>query len=158
MSSKITPSLWFDDNLEEAIDFYASVFPDTKIHSISRYGESGPGKPGSAMAGDFEILGQRFNAINGGPQFKFTEAVSFIVDCADQKEVDYYWEKLTADGGAESQCGWLKDRFGLSWQIVPRALYETVAGKDPAGAQRAVQAMLGMKKLIVADLEKAYRG
>jgi len=155
---KITPSLWFDDNLEEAMDFYVSVFPDSKIHGIVRYGETGPGKPGSAMTGDFEIMGQRFNAINGGPEFKFSEAVSFIIDCKDQAEVDYYWTKLTADGGAESYCGWVKDRFGLSWQIIPQALYRTVTGSDPAGAQRATEAMLKMRKLIVADLEKAYAG
>jgi len=156
--SKITPSLWFDNNLEEAIDFYRSVFSDTEVHSMHRYGKSEPGKPAPVMAADFEIEGQRFNAINGGPDFKFNEAVSFVVECTDQGEVDYYWEKLTAQGGKESMCGWVKDRFGLSWQIVPRALYETVAGKDQAGAQRATQAMLKMKKLIVADLEKAYRG
>lgn len=156
--SKITPSLWFDNNLEEAMDFYVSVFPDAKIHNVTRYGEAGPGKPGSVMTGDFEIAGQRFNAINGGPDFKFTEAISFIVDCKDQAEVDYYWDKLTADGGKEVQCGWLTDKFGLSWQIVPRALYETVTGGDPAGARRATEAMFKMKKLIVADLENAYRG
>ena len=156
--SKITPSLWFDNNLEQAMDFYASVFPDTKIHGTTRYTEGGMGEPGTVMTGDFEILGQRFNAINGGPHFKFSEAISFIIDCQDQSEVDYYWDKLTAGDGTESQCGWVKDKFGVSWQIVPRALYETVTGKDPAGAQRATQAMLKMNKLIVADLEKAYRG
>ena len=156
--SKITPSLWFDNNLEQAMDFYASVFPDTKIHGTTRYTEGGMGEPGTVMTGDFEILGQRFNAINGGPHFKFSEATSFIIDCQDQSEVDYYWDKLTAGDGTESQCGWVKDKFGVSWQIVPRALYETVTGKDPAGAQRATQAMLKMNKLIVADLEKAYRG
>jgi predicted 3-demethylubiquinone-9 3-methyltransferase (glyoxalase superfamily) len=155
--SKITPSLWFDNNLEEAMDFYVSVFPDARIHGVTRYGEGGMGTPGTVMTGDFELAGQRFNAINGGSHFKFSEATSFIVDCKDQSEVDYYWEKLTA-GGEEVQCGWLKDKFGLSWQIVPRALYETVTGKDAAGAQRATQAMLKMKKLIVADLEKAYAG
>ncbi|SDG51493.1 VOC family protein [Pelagibacterium luteolum] len=156
--SRITPSLWFNNNLEEAMDFYASVFPDTKIFGTTRYTEGGMGTPGTVMTGDFEILGQRFNAINGGDYFKFSEATSFIIDCKDQAEVDHYWEKLPADGGAESQCGWVKDKFGVSWQIVPRALYETVTGKDPAGAQRATQAMLKMQKLIIADLEKAYRG
>ena len=156
--SKITPSLWFDNNLEQAMDFYASVFPDTKIHGTTRYTEGGMGEPVTVMTGDFEILGQRFNAINGGPHFKFSEAISFIIDCQDQSEVDYYWDKLTAGDGTESQCGWVKDKFGVSWQIVPRALYETVTGKDPAGAQRATHAMLKMNKLIVADLEKAYRG
>lgn len=154
----ITPSLWFDNNLEEAMEFYASVFPDTKIHGTTLYTEGGMGEPGTVMTGDFEILGQRFNAINGGPHFKFSEAVSFIIDCADQAEVDYYWDKLTQGEGAESQCGWVKDKFGVSWQIVPKALYATVTGSDKAGAERATKAMLKMKKLIVADLEKAYRG
>lgn len=156
--SKITPSLWFDDNLEEAMEFYASIFPDTKIHGTARYVEGGMGEPGKVMTGDFELLGQRFNAINGGPHFKFSEAVSFIIDCQDQKEVDYYWDRLSGSGGQESQCGWVKDKFGVSWQIVPRALYATVTGKDKAGSERATKAMLGMGKLIVADLEKAYRG
>jgi len=155
---RIIPSLWFDDNLEQAMDFYASVFPDTRIHGTTRYTEGGMGEPGKVMTGDFEILGQRFNAINGGPHFKFSEATSFIIECADQAEVDYYWDKLTEGEGAESQCGWVKDRFGVSWQIVPKALYSTVTGKDPEGAKRATQAMLKMKKLIVADLEAAYRG
>ncbi|WP_417582676.1 VOC family protein [Pelagibacterium sp.] len=156
--SRITPSLWFDDNLEQAMEFYASIFPDAKVHGTTRYGEGGMGKPGKVMTGDFEILGQRFNAINGGPHFKFSEATSFIIDCVDQSEVDYYWDKLTEGEGTESQCGWVKDKFGLSWQIVPRALYRTVTGSDPSGAQRATQAMLKMNKLIVADLEAAYRG
>tara|TARA_A100001391_G_scaffold148769_3_gene106250 strand:+ start:2010 stop:2486 length:477 start_codon:yes stop_codon:yes gene_type:complete len=155
---RIIPSLWFDDNLEQAMDFYASVFPDTRIHGTTRYTEGGMGEPGKVMTGDFEILGQRFNAINGGPHFKFSEATSFIIECADQAEVDYYWDKLTEGEGAESQCGWVKDRFGVSWQIVPKALYSTVTGKDPEGAKRATQAMLKMKKLIVADLEAAYLG
>lgn len=156
--SKITPSLWFDNNLEQAMEFYASVFPDTRIHGTTRYTEGGMGEPGTVMTGDFEILGQRFNAINGGPHFKFSEAISFIIECKDQAEVDYYWDKLTEGEGAESQCGWVKDKFGVSWQIVPKALYATVTGPDKAGAERATKAMLGMKKLIVADLEKAYRG
>lgn len=133
----ITPSLWFNDTLEEAMAFYASVFPGMTIHGVTRYGEGGMGTPGTVMTGDFEIFGQRFNAINGGPHFAFNEAVSFIVDCADQAEVDYYWDSLIAGGGAESQCGWLKDKFGLSWQIVPQAIYTTIAGKDPEGAKRA---------------------
>lgn len=156
--SSITPSLWFDDNLEEAMEFYASVFPDTKIHGTTRYVEGGMGEVGKVMTGDFELLGQRFNAINGGPLFKFSEAVSFIVDCKDQAEVDYYWDALTAGGGSVIECGWVKDKFGVSWQVVPRALYRTVTGPDKAGSERATKAMLGMKKLIVADLEKAYRG
>lgn len=154
----ITPCLWFDNNLEQAVDFYASIFPGTRLLNTAPYTEGGMGEPGTVMTGDFEILGQRFTAINGGPVFPFTEAVSFVIDCEDQAEVDHYWDRLTADGGAESQCGWLKDKFGLSWQVVPKAIYETVAGKDPEGSKRATQAMLKMKKLIVADLEKAYRG
>ena len=156
--STITPCLWFNNNLEEAMEYYASIFPQTKLLGTTRYTEGGMGEPGTVMTGDFELLGQRFTAINGGPAFTFSEAVSFVIDCKDQSEVDYYWDKLTADGGAESQCGWVRDRFGLSWQIVPKALYDTVTGTDPAGAQRATQAMLKMKKLIFTDLEKAYRG
>ncbi|WP_404403098.1 VOC family protein [Pelagibacterium halotolerans] len=156
--SRITPSLWFDNNLEEAMDFYAAIFPDTKIHGMTRYPEGGMGEPGAVMTGDFELLGQRFNAINGGPNYKFNEAISFIVDCKDQAEVDHYWEKLPADGGTEIQCGWVRDKFGICWQIVPRALYRTVTGSDPEGAKRATQVMLKMKKLIVAELEAAYEG
>ena len=115
---KIMPCLWFDDRIEEAVNFYTSVFPDAKVESMSRYGDAGPMPKGKVMVAIFTLAGQQFMALNGGPQFKFTEAVSFFVKCADQKEVDYYWNKLTSGGGAESQCGWLKDKFGLSWQIV----------------------------------------
>jgi predicted 3-demethylubiquinone-9 3-methyltransferase (glyoxalase superfamily) len=155
---KIHPFLWFNDQAEAAMNFYVSVFRNSKVLGVSRYGDTGPGTKGSVMTADFELDGQRFTALNGGPIFKFTEAVSFVVDCADQTEVDHYWEKLTADGGEPSQCGWLKDRFGLSWQIVPRALFDLIGGKDPEKAQRATAAMLQMGKLDIAALQRAYDG
>jgi predicted 3-demethylubiquinone-9 3-methyltransferase (glyoxalase superfamily) len=154
---KITPFLWFDDQAEEAANFYVSIFKDSKILNISRYGEGGPGPAGSVMVANFQIEGQPFSALNGGPEFKFNEAISFHVDCKSQQEVDYFWEKLTA-GGEESQCGWLKDKFGVSWQIVPSDLGKYIGGPNPAGAQRAMQAMLQMKKLDVAALQRAYEG
>lgn len=154
---KITPFLWFDDRAEEAATFYVSIFPDSEIVNVLRYGPAGPGAEGSAMTVSFTLEGQAFTALNGGPLFAFTEAISFVVDCETQEEVDYYWERL-CEGGEESMCGWLKDRYGLSWQIVPRALYEYVGGPDPAGSQRATEAMLGMKKLDVAALRRAYEG
>jgi predicted 3-demethylubiquinone-9 3-methyltransferase (glyoxalase superfamily) len=150
----ITPSLWFDGNLEEAAVFYASVFPNSSVGPFFRYTEAGPGTPGDVLYGTFVLDGHRFLGINGGPQFRFTEAVSFEVRCADQDEVDYYWSKLV-DGGEESQCGWLKDRYGLSWQIVPERLYELLEGPDPARAAAATAAMLGMRKIVVAELEAA---
>ena len=151
----INPCLWFDDNLEEAMEFYTSVFPHSKIGNVTRYGDSGPGAAGSVMAADFELDGITFRAINGGPQFQFSEAISFSVDCADQAEVDRYWSALTAGGGEESMCGWLRDRFGLSWQIVPTRLYELVSDPDPVRAQAATSAMLQMQKIVIADLEAA---
>lgn len=154
----INPCLWFDDNLEEAMAFYTSVFPNSRIGNVSRYAEGGMGVPGSVMAADFELDGLAFRAINGGPQFRFSEAVSFAVACRDQAEVDRYWDALTADGGEESMCGWLRDRFGLSWQIVPERLYELVSDPDPARAQAATAAMLQMRKIVVADLEAAADG
>jgi predicted 3-demethylubiquinone-9 3-methyltransferase (glyoxalase superfamily) len=154
VNPKITPFLWFDANAEEAMNFYVSIFPNSKIVSVSRYSEAGPEKPGSVMVCSFDLEGQRFNALNGGPHFKFTEAVSFFVECEDQKEVDYYWDRLL-EGGTESQCGWLKDKFGLSWQIVPRVLMELNSGPDTAKAARVMRAMFTMKKLIVSDLEAA---
>ena len=153
----IMPSLWFDHNLEEAARFYTSVFPNSQIEGFNRYTEAGPGEPGEVLAGAFVLDGVRFNAINGGPQFPFSEAVSFVVSCKDQDEVDYYWDRLT-DGGQESQCGWLKDRFGLSWQIVPDRLYELLGDPDPARAMAAAKAMLDMRKIVIADLEKAAAG
>lgn len=151
--SGITPFLWFDDNLEEAMNFYVSVFPCARITGVQRQGPDGP-----VFTASFELMGQKFGALNGGPQFKFTEALSFVVACKDQKEVDYYWDKLTADGGEESMCGWLKDKFGLSWQIIPDALFTYIGGPDAEGRQRATEAMLKMKKIVVADLERAYKG
>ncbi|ORW01186.1 VOC family protein [Mycobacterium kyorinense] len=150
----ITPSLWFDDNLEEAAQFYTSVFANSHIEDFKRYTEAGPGVPGSVAWGSFVLDGTRFIGLNGGPHFRFTEAVSFTVDCTDQDEVDYYWDRLT-DGGEESQCGWCKDRYGLSWQIVPQRLVELVSDPDPARAAAATRAMHGMRKIVIADLEKA---
>ena len=151
---KITPFLWFDNNAEEAINLYTSIFKDSKIGGISRYDKSFPDKAGQVMTATFHLFGQEFLALNGGPLFQFTEAISFLVHCEDQQEVDYYWQKLT-EGGKESQCGWLKDKFGLSWQIIPRALTEMLADKDPAKAHRVMQAMLRMKKIEIAGLEQA---
>ncbi|MDT5192608.1 MAG: hypothetical protein QOI28_4859 [Mycobacterium sp.] len=148
----ITPSLWFKDDLEEAAAFYTSIFPNSTVEGFQRYTEAGPGTPGEVVYGTFVLDGQRFIGINGGPQF--TEAVSFEVRCADQDEVDYYWSNLV-DGGEESQCGWLKDRYGLSWQIVPERLYELVEDPDPARAAAATAAMLDMRKIVVAELEAA---
>ena len=152
----ITPSLWFDDDLEEAAAFYTSVFPNSFVEGFNRYTDAGPGTPGQVVAGTFVLDGKRFVGINGGPQFPFTEAVSFEVRCADQDEVDYYWNRLV-DGGVESQCGWLKDRFGLSWQIVPERLFELLGDSDPARAAAATRAMLGMRRIVVAELEDAVR-
>lgn len=152
----ITPALWFDDDLEEAAAFYTSVFPNSSIEGFNRYTDAGPGTPGQVLAGAFVLDGQRFVGINGGPQFPFTEAVSFEVRCADQDEVDYYWNRLL-DGGVESECGWLKDRFGLSWQIVPERLFELLGDPDPARAAAATRAMLGMRRIVVAELEDAVR-
>lgn len=152
--SRITPFLWFDDQAEKAAEFYVSVFPNSKITGLTRYGETGPGKAGSVMTVSFELDGLPVTALNGGPYFKLSEAFSMSVDCADQAEVDRYWDKLL-DGGEPSQCGWLKDRFGLSWQIVPRALPRLLADPDRAKAQRVMAAMLKMIKLDVAALEAA---
>jgi predicted 3-demethylubiquinone-9 3-methyltransferase (glyoxalase superfamily) len=150
----ITPSLWFDDNLEEAAEFYTSVFPNSHIESITRYTDAGPGTPGDVAFGVFVLDGNRFVGINGGPAFAFSEAISLMIDCKDQDEVDYYWDRLV-DGGEESQCGWLKDRFGLSWQVVPQRLLELTGDPDPARAAAATKAMHGMRKIVVADLEAA---
>jgi len=155
---KITTFLWFDNNAEEAANFYISVFKNSRILTTARYPEGSPAPKGTVMVVDFELDGQRFTALNGGPHFKFTEAISLLVHCKDQEEVDYYWEKLTADGGQESQCGWLKDKFGLSWQITPDALLKLWSEADPAKAQRVMQAMMTMKKLIIKDLEAAAAG
>jgi predicted 3-demethylubiquinone-9 3-methyltransferase (glyoxalase superfamily) len=159
ITQKITPFLWFDNQAEEAATFYTSIFKNSKIENVTRYDEEGSkvsGRPkGSAMTVPFQIEGQEFVALNGGPLFKFTEAISFVVNCETQKEVDYYWEKLTA-GGEEVQCGWVKDKFGLSWQVVPTVLTEMLQDRDPQKAQRVMAAMLKMKKIEIADLKKAY--
>lgn len=153
----ITPSLWFNDDLEEAAQFYTSVFPNSTIEGFTRYTEAGPGTPGEVCYGTFLLDGQRFLGINGGPQFPFTEAVSFEIRCADQQEVDHYWFKLL-EGGLESQCGWLKDRYGLSWQVVPERLYELVEDPDPARAAAATTAMMAMRRIVVAELDAAVGG
>ncbi len=154
---KITPFLWFDNNAEEAMKFYTSVFKNSKIGKVTLYPEGSPGPAGSVMTGTFQIEGQEFVALNGGPQFKFTEAISFVVNCETQEEADELWAKLTAGGGQEVQCGWLKDKFGLSWQIVPIILSKLVGDKDhPEKAKRAMQAMLKMKKIDVEGLKRAY--
>jgi predicted 3-demethylubiquinone-9 3-methyltransferase (glyoxalase superfamily) len=154
MTQKITPFLWFNDNAEEAMNYYLSIFKDGKILSVTRYGDAGPGPKGSVMTAQFELFGQRFTALNGGPNFKFTEAISFVIDCQDQKEVDYYWDALSA-GGQTQMCGWLKDKFGLCWQVVPRILPKLFQEKDPVKSQRIMQAMLKMKKIDIAALEEA---
>lgn len=151
---RITPTLWFDTQGEEAATFYVSVFPNSKITDVARYGEAGPRPAGTVMTVDFELDGQQYLALNGGPEFTFNEAVSFTIDCADQEEVDYYWAKLS-EGGEEGPCGWLKDRFGLSWQVVPADLGKLMSDPDEGRAQRAMTAMLGMKKLDVAALHAA---
>ncbi|WP_159728894.1 VOC family protein [Methylosinus sp. Ce-a6] len=156
-ASKIRPCLWFDREGEEAANFYVSLFPDSRVTGVSRYGEAGPGEPGAAMVVSFELCGLPFMALNGGPVYRLTEAFSLSVDCADQAEVDHYWEKL-GEGGEYSRCGWLKDRYGLSWQITPRRLPQLLSGDDTAGAARAMRAMMGMAKLDVAALEAAYAG
>jgi len=152
---KITPFLWFNDQAEEAMLFYTSIFKNSKIGSVSRYGDAGPGPKGSVMSATFTLNGQDFMALNGGPQYKFTEAVSFYVNCETQAEVDEYWEKLSA-GGEEGPCGWLKDKFGLSWQIVPTVLGELLSDPDPAKSQNVMQAMFQMKKLDIAKLKQAH--
>jgi predicted 3-demethylubiquinone-9 3-methyltransferase (glyoxalase superfamily) len=152
---KITPFLWFDNNAEEAVNFYTAIFKNSKINSISHYGDAGPGPKGSVMTASFSLDGQNFTALNGGPIFKFNESVSFVVHCKGQEEVDYYWEGLLADGGTESQCGWLKDKFGLSWQIVPDTLFELLGDKDPAKSQHVMQAMLKMRKIEIKKLQNA---
>ena len=154
---KITTFLWFNNNAEEAANYYTSIFKNSKILDVSRYGDAGPGPKGSVMVVKFQLAGQEFVALNGGPQFKFTEAISLMVNCESQQEIDELWRKLTA-GGEESQCGWLKDKFGLSWQIVPTELGKLMSAKDPAKANRVMQALLQMKKLDIAKLEQAAEG
>ncbi len=153
---KITPFLWFNDQAEEAVNFYTSIFNNSKIGEVSRYMENTPGEKGKVMTASFSLNGQDFIALNGGPNYKFTEAISFFVSVETQEEVDYFWEKLTSGGGEPGPCGWLKDKFGLSWQIVPAALGELLGGSDPVKAGRAMQAMLKMGKLDIAGLKRAY--
>jgi predicted 3-demethylubiquinone-9 3-methyltransferase (glyoxalase superfamily) len=157
MPQKITPNLWFDTEAEEAAEFYVSVFKNSRIVNTSRYGEAGPREAGMVMTIEWELDGQRFTGINGGPNFKFDEAVSFLISCEDQDEVDYYWDKLS-DDGEEGQCGWLKDKFGLSWQVVPKGMEAVFSDPDPERSRRAMEAMLKMSKLDVAALRAAADG
>jgi predicted 3-demethylubiquinone-9 3-methyltransferase (glyoxalase superfamily) len=154
---EITPSLWFDNNAEEAMNFYVSIFKNSNILTMHRHENTGPSGKETVVTGTFELDGQQFMVLQAGPRFKFTEAISMFVSCENQEEVDYYWEKLTA-GGSESQCGWLKDKFGLSWQIVPVHLGQMLGDKDPAKAKRAMGAMLQMRKIDVAKLRDAWEG
>jgi predicted 3-demethylubiquinone-9 3-methyltransferase (glyoxalase superfamily) len=155
--SPITTCLWFDNQAEEAANYYLGIFKDSTLGSIVRYTEAGPGPAGSVLTVEFELNGQKFVGVNGGPMFTFSEAISFQIRCADQGEVDYYWSRLT-EGGAEIQCGWLKDRYGVSWQVVPTALIEMVSDPDPVKAARTTEAMLTMTKLDIAALRSAYDG
>jgi predicted 3-demethylubiquinone-9 3-methyltransferase (glyoxalase superfamily) len=157
MKQKITPFLWFDDRAEEAANFYVSIFKNSKIVTATRYGDAGPGPKGSVMTVVFSLDGQEFIGLNGGPHFKFTEAVSFSVDCMTQEEVDHYWDKLSA-GGSQQPCGWLKDKFGLSWQVNPGVLGEMLSDPDSAKSKRVMEAMLKMKKIDIAALKRAYAG
>jgi predicted 3-demethylubiquinone-9 3-methyltransferase (glyoxalase superfamily) len=155
LDTPISPCLWFDDDLEEAATFYTGIFPNSSLGHFSRYTDAGPGEPGQVMAGEFTLDGLTFRGINGGPDLAgFTEAISFSISCRDQAEVDHYWAALGA-GGEESMCGWLRDRYGLSWQVVPARLYELVSDPDPARARAATEAMLRMRRVVVADLEAA---
>ncbi len=155
---KITPFLWYDDKAQEAANFYVSIFKNSKVLSVVRYGDAGPGPKGSVMTVEFELEGQKFVGLNGGPLFKFTEAVSFVVNSETQEEIDYFWEKLSADGGQEVQCGWLKDKYGLSWQVVPSRAIELLKDKDTAKSQRVMQAIMPMKKIDIATLDRAAEG
>ena len=160
---KITPFLWFDHQAEEAVKFYTAIFKNSKVGRLLRYGEeaaqiSKSGRPvGSVLTIEFELEGEKFTALNGGPAFKFNESISFVVRCDTQKEVDYFWEKLTADGGEESQCGWLKDKFGVSWQVVPTVLIDMLHDKDSEKSERVMKAMLQMQKINIEKLKAAYR-
>jgi predicted 3-demethylubiquinone-9 3-methyltransferase (glyoxalase superfamily) len=152
---KITPNLWFDDQGLDAAEFYVSVFPNSKITAVTHYPDDAP-RPGAVLTVNFELDGQEYTAINGGPQFTFDEAISLLIDCADQEELDHYWDALTADGGEEGQCGWLKDKFGLSWQVVPAGWDEVLTSDDHEGVKRAMNAMYGMRKLDIAALRAAF--
>jgi len=152
ITQKITPFLWFDNNAEEAMNFYVSVFNNSKISTVTRYGDAGPGPKGSVLTAAFELEGQKFVALNGGPRFKFSEAISFVINCETQKEIDYFWGKLTSDGGQESMCGWLKDKFGLSWQVVPAEIGSLLTGEK---SNQVMQAIMQMKKLDLGVLRQA---
>ena len=158
MEHRIIPNLWFDTEAEEAAEFYCSVFKDSRIVNIARYTESAPREAGMVMVVEFELDGHRFVGINGGPEFKFSEAVSFQISCENQQEIDYYWERLTADGGEEGPCGWLKDKYGLSWQVTPTGMDTLFSDPDQSRADRAMRAMLGMKKIDIAELQAAAGG
>ena len=155
MQQKITPFLWFDNNAEEAVNFYTSIFKNSKVISLSRYGDTGPGPKGTVMTATFQLEGQQFIALNGGPHFHFTPAISLFVNCETQEEVDELWKKLS-EGGQEQRCGWLQDKFGLSWQIIPSALGKMLGDKDPARSQRVMEAMLKMDKIDIGRLRQAY--
>jgi predicted 3-demethylubiquinone-9 3-methyltransferase (glyoxalase superfamily) len=157
-STPLTTCLWFDGQAEEAVDFYLSVFKDSSRGRVGRYSEAGPGVAGSVLTAEFTVNGQQFVALNGGPQFHFDEAISFQIHCADQAEVDYYWSALLEGGGEEGPCGWLKDRFGLSWQVVPDEFIEMISGSDQRKAARATEKMMTMKKLDIAELRRGYEG
>ena len=152
ITQKITPFLWFDSNAEEAMNFYVSVFNNSKIATVTRYGDAGPGPKGSVLTAAFELEGQKFVALNGGPRFKFTEAISFVINCETQEEIDYFWDKLTSDGGQESMCGWLKDKFGLSWQVVPAEIGSLLTGGK---SNQVMQAIMQMKKIDLSTLRQA---
>ena len=154
---KITPFLWFDNNAEEAMNFYVSVFKNSKVLNVARYGDAGPGPKGTVMTADFELDGQEFVGLNGGPNFKFTEAVSFVVNCESQEEVDYFWTRLS-EGGKTSRCGWLQDKFGLWWQVTPTVLSELIRDKDPEKSKRVMEAMMQMDKIDIEPLQRAYEG
>lgn len=157
-TQRITPCLWFDGQAEQAAGFYVSVFPNSRVTAVSRYGEAGPGPAGSVMTVAFELDGQAFTGLNGGPMFQFTEAVSLVVNCGTQAEVDHTWDRLLEGGGQPGRCGWLKDRFGLSWQVVPTALPEMLRDADPARSQRVMAALMQMGKLDIARLRQAHEG
>jgi len=152
ITQKITPFLWFDSNAEEAMNFYVSVFKNSKVVTITRYGDAGPGPKGSVLTASFELEGQKFVALNGGPRFKFTESISFVINCENQQEIDYFWNKLTGNGGQESMCGWLKDKYGLSWQVVPVELPSLLTGDK---SDEVMQAIMQMKKLDLHQLKRA---
>ena len=156
--ARITPNLWFDREGLEAAEYYCSIFPNSKITNVSHYTDAGPREAGEVLTVDFVLDGQEFTAINGGPEFTFDEAVSMLINCKDQAEVDYYWDRFVTDGGQESQCGWLKDKFGFSWQVVPEGMVELFTDADKDRASRAMQAMLGMKKIDVAAIQAAADG